>query len=444
MLQNTDNFLKMKKVVIIGAGPSGLFAAYELVTKAPNTFDITIIDKGGTIQERAQTHDAIKGIGGAGLMSDGKLLFDIRIGNNLNEIMPADENHTLTKQVEEIFIKLGVPLPGEKPQQAFELEKNSLQQGVEFIYQRQTHIGTDKLANLISDFQKFLEQNNVKFICNRDIQALSEIQSLQPDFLILAPGRYGGSSGWLEQRLKELGVKFSYRAVDIGVRIEVPSIITDPVTEITRDMKFYFRTEAYQDKIRTFCTCPNGFVGQELHDGFKTVNGHSESGKSTQNTNFALLVTIPLTQPLSNTNTFARNIGQAFHDLSGGKTLAQRWGDLKRNKRSKQPNQNQYRFQPTMENITWGDLAFAMPARYLRDIREGIEKLDKIMPGIANDETILHAPEIKFHGLKIPTDPYLQIKPGVFVAGDGAGYSRGIVGASASGLRAAQGILKSL
>ena len=248
----------------------------------------------------------------------------------------------------------------------------------------------------------------------------------------------------MEKILTQNQVQYSYRPVDIGVRVEVPSIITDEITNISRDMKCYMKTATYQDKIRTFCTCPNGFVGQETHDGFKTVNGHSESGKSTDNTNFALLVTVNLTQPLTNSNRFARNISSTFHDLSGGKTLAQRWGDLIRYQRSKESKQKEYRFQPTLEDITWGDLALAMPARCVADIIEGVQKLDKIIPGLASDSTILHAPEIKFHGLSIPTDAYLRTKQGIYVAGDGSGYTRGIVGAAASGLRAAEGILREI
>ncbi len=431
----------MKKVAIIGAGPAGLFSAYKLAVESKDKLDITVIDGGGTIDQRVQYKDVLRGIGGGGLMSDGKLNFDVRIGNNLGEILTRKENERLTAEVEKIFKTFGVVESELDSVEARVLEKKALQYGIEFVYSKSGHIGTDKLIPLMKNFQKFLESGGVKFTCNKEVKNLEEVNS---DLFILAPGRVGGSSRWMEDVLSANKIPYNYRPVDIGVRIEVPSIITDSITNISRDMKCYIRTGTYQDRVRTFCTCPNGFVGQEGHNGFKTVNGHSESGKSTNNTNFALLVTVELTEPLTNSNQFARNISSAFYDLSGGKTLAQRWGDLIRYKRSKEYKQKEYNFQPTLTDIVWGDLALAMPARCVSDIIEGVKKLDNIIPGLASDTTILHAPEIKFHGLRIPSDEYLCVKKGIYVAGDGSGYSRGIVGAAASGLRAAEGILRDI
>jgi hypothetical protein len=433
----------MKKVTIIGAGPAGLFAAYKLVNDSQKRLNIQIIDSGGTIEQRVSSKekDVLHGIGGAGLMSDGKLIFDTRVGNNLDEIMHQKENERLTEEVKKIFEYFEVIESEINSVKAQEFKRKALQSGIEFLCSHQGHIGTDKLIPLMRRFQGYLEGNGVEFICNRQVQTLEEENS---DFFVLVPGRVGGGSGWMEKILKENNISYSYRPVDIGVRVEVPNLIVEEVTEISRDMKCYIQTRTYQDRVRTFCTCPNGFVGQEIHDGFKTVNGQSESGKSTNNANFALLVTIPLTEPLTNSNQFARNIGLAFNDLSGGKTLAQRWGDLTRYKRSKEKRQRDYHFQSTLENLTWGDLALAMPARYLNDLIEGVEKLDRIIPGLASDETILHAPEIKFHGLLIPTDEYLQTKNGIYVGGDGSGYTRGIVGSAASGLRVAEGILREI
>lgn len=428
----------MKSLSIIGAGPAGLFAAYKLATQKTRKLDIRVIDEGGTIEERVLSKDNLRGIGGGGLMSDGKLNFDIRIGNNLCEIINSKENNELTSEVEKIFNEFGVVESSLNSEEARLLEKKALQYGIEFVYAKSGHIGTDKLIPLMKNFQEFLENKDVTFQCNTRINKIKDINS---DFFILAPGRVGGSSKWMENALIENEIPFSYRPVDIGVRIEVPSIITDSITNISRDMKCYIKTRTYQDKVRTFCTCPNGFVGQEAHNGFKTVNGHSESGKATDNTNFALLVTVKLTEPLTNSNQFARNISSAFYDLSGGKTIAQRWGDLIRYQRSKDYKQKDYNFQSTLDNVVWGDLALGMPARIVADIIEGVKKLDAIIPGLASDATILHAPEIKFHGLQIPTDAYLGVGKGIYVAGDGSGFSRGIVGAAASGLRAAQGMI---
>ncbi len=431
----------MKKVNIIGAGPAGLFAAYKLV-KDSSKIEVRIIDMGGTIEERVETKDVLRGIGGGGLMSDGKLIFDTRVGNNLREILSQEENQELTDSVEQIFAQFGVVKSQSHPEKAKDLERKALQHGIEFIYPKQGHIGTDELIPLMKNFQKYLEERGVVFLTNKEVKSLNALT--QADYFVLAPGRVGAGNGWMEKILKKTGISYTYRPTDIGVRIEVPSLITDWITNTSRDMKFYLKTETYKDRVRTFCTCPDGFVGQEFHECFKTVNGHSESGKSTNNTNFALLVTIPLTKPLTNSNQYSRDIGLTFNDLSGGKTLAQRWGDLTRHKRSKEERQGEYNFQPTLTDVTWGDLALAMPARYLTDIVEGVERLDKIIPGLASDLTILHAPEIKFHGLAIQTDEYLKAKQGIYVAGDGSGFSRGIVGAAASGLRAAEGILREI
>ncbi len=430
-----------KKIIIIGAGPAGLFAAYRLVSNSPRDVQVKIFDSGGTIEQRVQIKDVLRGMGGGGLMSDGKLNFDIRIGNNLGEVLPQKDNIKLTREVKEIFSYFGVlecPLDSAK---ANELEKRALQNGIEFVYAQSSHIGTDKLIPLIRDFQKYLEERGVEFYFNREISSLKQERA---EFFVLAPGRIGGSNMGMEKILQENGISYSYRPVDIGVRVEVPSLITEDITNISRDMKCYIRTETHQDRVRTFCACPNGFVGQEFHDGFKTVNGHSESGKSTNNTNFALLATIPLTKPVTNSNEYAKWVGLLFNGISGGKTLSQRWGDLVRHKRSKEEKQIEYSFQPTLQDVTWGDLALAMPPRYLTDLTEGIQRLDRIIPGLASDSTVLHAPEIKFHGLKISADEYLRAKEGIYVAGDGSGFSRGIVGAAASGLRTAEGILREI
>jgi uncharacterized FAD-dependent dehydrogenase len=209
-------------------------------------------------------------------------------------------------------------------------------------------------------------------------------------------------------------------------------------------------TDKYQTRVRTFCTCPNGFVAQETYNGFVTVNGHAESletGKQSQNTNFSLLVTVPLTQPQSNSNENARKLGEYIYNLGGGKIIAQRYGDLKRNRRSKEDKQSQYFLQPTLKDFTWGSLYF-LPEIYHSGIHEGIQRLDGIMPGLANDSTILYVPEIKFHGLKIPTNDHLRViskdNHPVYVAGDGSGFSRGIVGAAACGVLAAEGIMQEL
>ncbi|MEI7718936.1 MAG: FAD-dependent oxidoreductase [archaeon] len=449
----------MVKVRIVGVGPAGLFAAKELAGKV----DVVAYDTGREADKRfcpktrsktgacihCQPCQVTHGIGGAGLMTDGKLMYDVRVGNNLNEIIKQDENTQLIKAVENGFAEYGVETVIGNEEKIEQLRRRALQNRVDFIYPRQTHIGSDNLPKLIQQFKKDLEDKGVEFKTSTEVNSLEEI--CEPgDIVLLAPGRVGGGEDWLENILRNKGVQIGYRPVDIGTRVETDSIVTKEVTDITRDMKFYMTTDRYQTRVRTFCTCPNGFVAQETYGSFATVNGHAESlkdGNQSPNTNFALLVTVPLTQPQSNSNENARKLGEYISNLGGGKIIAQRWGDFKRNRRSKEGKQGEYFLQPTLRDFTWGSLYF-LPEIYHSGIMEGMERLDKIMPGLANDSTTLYIPEIKFHGLRIPTDNYLKVQSqnpqSIYVAGDGSGFSRGIVGAAASGILAAKGIIREL
>jgi len=438
-----------KKVAIIGAGPAGLLAAHNLADYA----EVRVYDQGKPANKRncyekkdgkcvgCSPCDKTHGAGGAGLMSDGKLLFDPLVGNNLDEVVGRERNKELIDNVERFFSDYDVTKVERKTDKVEELERKALQNEIDFVYPKQTHVGSDKLPALINKIQKDLESKGVKFFYKTEIK---DLKDLEYDFVLLAPGRVGGGNGWLEGILKKNSVDYTYRPIDVGVRVEVPHQIADPVTEISWDMKFYIRTKCHDDAVRTFCTCPKGFVGREKYEEFNIVNGEASKDKKSGNTNFSILSTIPLTKPLSNSNEYARLIAQTFDRIGNSKPILQRYGDLKKGSRSKEANQERYLLQPTLNDVTLGDISMAMPGRHLDNIKEAIERFDKVLPGLKSDQTLLYAPEIKFHGLKIKTDEYLHAKNGIYVAGDGAGLSRGIVGAAVSGVLAAEGIKKQL
>lgn len=447
------------RVVIIGAGPAGLFAAYKLAGKS----DITVIDKGRDIESRkcpsprrcketCKPCNKLCGIGGAGLFSDGKIIFSDKIGSNLTPIIGEEKNNKLVKKVRNIFKEYGVTaeeLTKEDKEKIEELKKKARIAGGDFLYAPQTHIGTDKLRDLIYNFKKDLAEKGVHFLDRTDVikindKVLTSKGDLDYDKVILAPGRVGAS--WLEEVVQSLGLSYSYNPIDVGVRVEVPREITDDVTNVVRDMKFYLKSNTYSDLLRTFCTCPGGKVTRETHKGFNLVNGHSESDCEGPNTNFAFLVTMPLTTPQSNTNHYGYGVANLAYITGVKQPILQRLGDIRKGHRSHAEKKGEFLVKSTLEDVIYGDIGLAIPYRIEIDILEGLEKLDKIIPGVANDETLLYAPEIKFHGLRPYTNKYLAAtkKKNVYFAGDGAGLSRGIAGAACSGMLAAEGILKDI
>lgn len=447
----------MVNVKIVGAGPAGMFAARKLSEYA----QVTVYDEGREANSRpcpktktgvctnCRPCNITHGIGGAGLRTDGKSNYDTRIGNNLNEITSLEKNSQLTREVEEIISGYGIQTAVEDVEKVEAIKRLALKNRVDFLYARQAHIGSNNLPRIMQQFKEELEAKGVEFRTSYKVNSLEEIAT-PSDIILLAPGRAGGGEGWLENILKQEGALLEYRPVDIGTRVETDSSVTKAITDVTRDMKFYFTPDKFrQARVRTFCTNPDGFVAQESYDGFITVNGHAESGergRKTPNTNFAILVTVDLQKPASNSNENAKYFAQFINNLGGNQITAIRWGDFRCNKRSDAEKQSNYFIQPTLKGFNWGS-AYFLPVIYHESIRDAMERLDGIMPGLANDGTILYIPEIKFHGLRIPTDENLRVrgidKP-IYVAGDGSGFTRGIVGAAVSGLLSAEGIIKQI
>lgn len=446
----------MKKVVIVGAGPAGLFAAYELA----DSFDVTLIDKGKEIENRKCPSysgksdcvhcvpcSTIYGIGGAGFKSDGKLIFHTSTGNNLTHLIGEEKNQALVDKVEGIFKNYGVNAEIPDHEKKSRLMTIASQAGIDYVPAKEAHIGSDRLPSVIQKIVSDIS-GKVRILTEKEVVKL-DVGGLvvgdtkyMADHYILATGRAGSS--WLEKLTQELSLKYKYNPVDIGVRVEVPREIMEMVCSVSWDFKARMTTKKYEDPIRTFCVCPGGYVSREDHSGFCLVNGHSLATEKSENTNFAFLVTYKLTEPLENGDLYGKEIARNATNIGGGKPIVQRLGDLRRGRRSTWDRINKYsKPKPTFTQATPGDIGSAMAYRFVRDVLEGLETLDKLVPGVANDSTLLYCPEIKFHGIRFDTDKNLQTnKNGVYVAGDGSGWSRGIVGAACCGLLAAEGIIK--
>jgi len=448
-------------VVIVGAGPAGLFAAKQIVENSK--LSTLVIDQGYDADERVCTTTSYKGctkcspcnilcgVGGAGTLSSGLLNLRPDIGGDLLLLLKDEKKAwDLIKYVDKIFLQYGAPnkLYEATPSEVEGLERKAAAEGVKFIPIPQRHIGTDNAPKVISNFKIDLENKGVKFLLRKKVShidqgkvTLEDGTEISCSYMVVAPGRVGAN--WLADEAKRLKIPTKYEPVDIGVRVEVPSVVMEPVIQVNRDPKFHVYSETYDDLVRTFCVNHQGFVVQEVYDNFVGVNGHALAGKKSHNTNFALLVRIELTEPLEDTTLYGRTIALQATTLGGGRPILQRLGDLVKGHRSTWDRIEKGNVKPTLTSVTPGDIAMAMPHRIVNDIIEGLKKLDHVIPGVASNSTLLYAPEVKFAANRIYTTDALETPiKGIFVAGDGAGLARGLVTAAATGVMAAHGILK--
>lgn len=454
-------------VLIIGAGPAGLLAASELTEH----MKVIVVDKGRDINSRkcvALESGSCKkclpcnitgGVGGAGGLSDGKLNLRPDIGGDLEEFVSHDKAWDIIREIDEFFLKHGAPneLYSPSEEELSGILRDSAASGIKFIPIIQRHMGSDKTPDIINSIKHDLEDKGTTFLLETEIidiiQKDNEVKGVSArdhdhnefkvncKYIIAAPGRVGAY--WLSKQMKNLNIVIKHNPVDIGVRVELPQIIMDEVTRINWDPKFHITTKTYDDFVRTFCVCNKGFVVEEAYDDFMGVNGHSMREKTSGNTNFAFLVRVKLTEPVENTSDYAFSIATIANTLGGGKPLLQRLGDLKKGRRSTWRRLKRSNVVPTFDSVTPGDIAMAMPYRLIVDIIEGLEALDEVIPGIASDSTLLYAPEIKLYAMRVEMDHGMKTKiDGLYAAGDGAGVSRGIVGAAATGIIAARDIIK--
>lgn len=455
----------MKKIAIIGAGPAGLAAAWRLAGK--KGVKVMLIDQGRSAFQRVcpSPSKCVKcplcnkssGIGGAGTFSDGKFTFETiigkrTVGSNLFEDIGVEKENFYMKEAKNFFSSCGLKIKSPDPEKlnrAREIEIIASRNDMDYIFACQTHVGTDRLPAFIDRIEKNLKKKGVEIVTQENVLSFDgkEVHTAKRtipfDFLIVAPGRKGAS--WLEEQMKKNSIQYHYRAVDIGFRIETDANVTRRLANVARDIKLSMIIPSHGNIIRTFCVCPNGMVTRETYDGFNLVNGASDSKSLSQNTNFALLISIPLDKV--NSNDYGDAIAKLFHRTGTDKPVLQQLGDIKRGSRSREGKLYEWRIQPTLKDVHIGDVGWAMPYNIQKRLLEAIDRLSSpgLMEGLNNDSTLIYGPEMKRNGLNVMTDKHLRTTiPQIRVAGDGPGKSRSIVGAAASGILAADGILSEL
>jgi uncharacterized FAD-dependent dehydrogenase len=396
------------------------------------------------------------GVGGAGTYSDGTLNLRPDIGGDLAE-QTGDPEYAwqLVDIVDKIFLKYGAPerLYIPKGDEVEQLKRRAASVGARFIDIIQRHIGSDNAPVVIANFEKDMKEKGVEFRLDAKVEdliieenictgvVLGDGTKISSRFTIIAPGRVGAK--WIDEVLHNHNIAAKYAPIDVGVRVEVPAIIMDPITSINHDPKFHIQTKTYDDFVRTFCTNERGFVVKEEYEDFIATNGHSMTNEKSENTNFAFIVRVELTEPIENTVRYGRSIAKLATTIGGGKPVLQRMGDLRRGRRTTEHRLKKNQVINTLKDVTPGDISMALPHRIVTDIREGLEVLNEIIPGVASDSTLLYAPEIKFYSMQVLVDTNMESSvKNLFAAGDGAGLSRDIVNAAATGIIAGRGILK--
>lgn len=477
-ITNTQNFAQTAAasrkvdVIIIGAGPSGIFCAYELIQKRPD-LKILMIEKGRPIEKRVCPKRKTKvcmgckpcaittGFAGAGAFSDGKLSLSPDVGGNLPEILGYDNALELIHESDDIYLKFGADknvYGVDKQKEIQEIRRKAITANLKLIECPIRHLGTEEGYKIYTRLQNHLEESGVEMIFNTMVDDIliendkaygvmtDRGETILGDEIISAIGREG--SDWFSHICIQHGIETQVGTVDIGVRVEVRDEVMEFLNKNLYEAKLVYYTPTFDDKVRTFCTNPSGEVATEYYEnGLAVVNGHAYKSQEykTHNTNFALLVSKNFTKPFKTPIEYGKHIAQLSNMLCDGKILVQTFGDFQRGRRTTEQRLCRNNLIPTLKDAVPGDLSLVLPHRIMVDIKEMILALDKVTPGIASDETLLYGVEVKFYSNKVVVNKDFETNiQGLRAIGDGASVTRGLQQASANGISVARSILKKL
>jgi uncharacterized FAD-dependent dehydrogenase len=454
----------MDDVIIIGAGPAGIFAALTLLDAGVE--DVLLLERGSDIEKRrcpARQNNGecihctpcaiLTGWGGAGAFSDGKLTLTTEVGGFLGELVAKPELEALIRTADQRYLDYGAPdeIHGGSTPATRRLKARAKKAEMELIEMAVRHLGTENCFQILRRIRKDLE-GRVKIRTDTVVDKIlvedGVVQGVETDdgeviparFVVSAPGRVGAD--WMRGESRRLGLAAIPSPVDIGLRIELPAAVLEEVTAATYESKLIYYSKTFDDRVRTFCMNPHGEVVTEYSGDIVTVNGHSYAEKKTDNTNFAVLVSTVFTEPFDNPIAYGRYISHLANLLGKG-VIVQRLGDLLGGRRSTPARIAHSSVHPTLESATPGDLSFVLPYRYIKGIIEMLEAMDQIAPGVYSRHTLLYGVEVKFYSHRIKVNKNMETKvKNLFVVGDGAGVTRGLIQASVSGILAGQAVVK--